>query len=108
MVQQQSRVIEYLLLLVGFIGGYIYYSQLMTEGPAIPPLPTVKSDIVKLKSLEIDFDALEDDSLSDLELYGDDPVLPGQTGHKNIFVPEQPVVPTPAPVPELPSPSPVP
>lgn len=79
----QSKLLLYLLILVGAVGGYIYYSQVSSieAEVAAPPVSTLDT----LKELKLDFKALENEKYQALKVFGESPVLPGTTGKSDPF-----------------------
>ena len=102
------------MILLGFIGGYIYYSQLLNEGPDILPPPKPKTDLTEYESLNINFDVIGGADYQSLRIFGEIPVVPDRGGKQNIFDPlsdvgNPAIEPTPLPEPSsTPEPTPAP
>ena len=80
--------ISIVLILLGFIVGYFYYSQ--TSGDYVsPPLPATISDpsFVKFKDMSFDMTIFGNQQFGSLKTLGDYPIQPGFTGKQNLFAP---------------------
>lgn len=80
---RQSPLLLYLIMLLGFVLGFLYNNQLDPSAhvPAIPPnfqLTSLKS----LENLKIDYSVLSNDQFKQLKIYGQLPV-PVQPGGKD-------------------------
>jgi len=82
---RHNKLFLYLIILLGFIGGYIYYSQVEIDTLGIVPIQ--ESNLDKLENISIDFDVLDSPTFQELKIFGEYPVLPGVTGKNNIFAP---------------------
>ena len=81
------NLLLYLVIGIGFIGGYFYNSQL-GEADSEAPQPQVITDFVeKYKDFNIDFSVLVDPKINELQVFGEAPVLPGEIGKVDIFEP---------------------
>ena len=83
---KKSPLILYLIILLGFVLGYVYSSQ--TDPTAnVPPIDAKyqASSIKSLASLKIDFSILTKQQFQDLRVFGDYPVQPGTGGNSNPF-----------------------
>ncbi len=82
---KKSPLIQYLIILLGFILGYMYTSQ--SDPTANVPAIDVKfqSSVKALSSLNIDFSLLTRPQFQDLRVFGDYPVQPGTGGKTNPF-----------------------
>ena len=83
------RLYVLLIIVVGLVGGYLAYTQFIApnENP-IPPAPISDADSLKqFKGLKIDFSLLDNDSYKNLQVYGQIPVVPGESGKRDIFAP---------------------
>lgn len=84
--KSQSNLILYLLILLGFVGGYFYNSKINITQAGVQPLPQEgRDEWQKLKSLSIDFSVLEKAQYRSLRVFGELPVNPGIPGKPNIF-----------------------
>jgi hypothetical protein len=91
MIQQQQPRQGILLILliisVGFVAGYIYYSQ-FAPGTVVPVSSSGGDEgIKKYKDLDIDFKVLDNQEYKSLKIFGDAPVVPDSSGKKNFFGP---------------------
>lgn len=86
----RSRVILAFIVAIGLVAGYLNYSQ--ADDPTIGLLidePVVSRDnLESFKGFTVDFSILEDERYKSLEIFGENPVIPGIIGEKkNPFVP---------------------
>jgi len=84
---QQSILILAMIVLLGFILGYFYYSSYVVPAviPVQPPPIAEKDDLEIFENLEIDFAILTNERFQTLQIFGESPVNPGATGKKNLF-----------------------
>jgi hypothetical protein len=87
--ENSSRVIPIAIIVLGVLGGYIFYSMLIkgsaTELP--PPAAVQDNTLFKFKDLSLDFSIFDDLRFKSLKIFGESPVQPGQTGRTDIFAP---------------------
>ncbi len=85
----QNTLIIALIIVLGFAGGYIYYSQWAVPARVLiePPVIAGRDDLKKFENLKIDFSILDNSKYKALEIFGESPVNPGVTGKKDIFSP---------------------
>jgi hypothetical protein len=85
----QSVLISALIVVLGFAGGYFYYSQWAVPSmtPVEPPPISGKDDLKTFQNLKIDFSILDNNKYKALQVFGESPVNPGVTGKKDIFAP---------------------
>ncbi len=87
----QNKFILYLIVALGFIAGYYYHTAFNVAKPIPLPanlLQSGKSDtLAPFKNLQIDFGILDNNRYRKLQIYGEQPVNPGQTGKRNLFAP---------------------
>ncbi|MEK7589327.1 MAG: hypothetical protein AAB479_01705 [Patescibacteria group bacterium] len=85
MIPQQNKLILYLVIILGFAGGYYYYSQSGSDY-VVAPLPQEGRDDIKVfEHLKIDFALLQNPAYKSLRLYGEFPVNPGVRGKNDPF-----------------------
>jgi hypothetical protein len=86
---RQSKMLLYLIILVGLVGGYMYYSYSGASEVVVPQVQKAgrKGDLAKFENMKIDFDFLNEQSYKSLQIYGELPVNPGTPGRQNIFAP---------------------
>jgi hypothetical protein len=84
----QSKLILYLIVLVGLVGGYLYNSGLDRTG-AVAPLPSgvTATSLQSLATLKIDYTAIQDAQFDALRIFGEFPVPTDAPGKTNIFAP---------------------
>jgi len=85
MQQQPSKLIPYLIILLGLVGGYYFHAQ--TGGGFVPPvlLQESRDDIRALKNIRIDFTLLEKPEYKNLRFYAEFPITPGFPGKYDPF-----------------------
>lgn len=84
MQQQQNKLILYLVIALGLVGGYFYYSQALAE-PVIAPMPQASGNLDQFRNLRIDFGLLQKAEYKALRAYGESPVSPGISGKADPF-----------------------
>ncbi len=84
---QQSPIVLIAIILLGLIAGYFYYSQVLQGQPtSIAPSTVLPNDTLsKFKDFKFNFSILDDPQFKSLKIFGDSPVLPGQTGKPDAF-----------------------
>ena len=85
--KNQNRLIPFLIILVGLIGGYVYYSNSYSEEPFPLPVNIQKSTLESFRDLIIDFSILDDAVYRSLRVFGELPVTPGVSGKSDSFSP---------------------
>ncbi len=85
---RQNKLIPILIMLVGLIGGYFYYSQgglgeIVVSGAG----EGVKDDLAKFKGLQLNFSVLQNGTYTFLQVFGELPVSPGTPGKRDFFAP---------------------
>jgi hypothetical protein len=88
----QNKIILYLIIVLGFIAGYYYDTSFNIPGPVPLPASIVQREkgadaLAPFKDLKIDFSILDNNRYKKLQVYGEQPVNPGQTGKRNLFAP---------------------
>lgn len=86
MATQQSKLILYLIILVGLIGGYMYNVQFDPQD-VVPELPLGISQaaLSTLGSLKIDYRVLQNPDFENLRIFGEFPVPTSAPGKRNPF-----------------------
>ncbi len=84
-----AKLFGFLIVLVGIVGGYLYYSQTIKPSEATtPPAPVAANDDLRaFQDLKLDFSILNDTVYKSLSVFGEAPVNPGITGKKDLFAP---------------------
>ena len=84
-----SPVIIIAIAALGFIAGYFYYSQTLSDQalPIYPIIIPADDNLIKFKDLKLDFSALDNLTFKNLRIFGESPVQPGATGRGDIFAP---------------------
>lgn len=83
--QKTSNIMGILIIIIGLLAGYIYYTNLIK--PTVPSAPREYTDLLKLRQVSFDFSVVEREAFKNLKIFGESPVKPGVTGRKNIFAP---------------------
>ena len=88
MDKSQSKLILYLILLLGFVGGYLYNANL-DHTSSIAPLPSgvTATGLDSLETLRINYAVLQNAEFGALRIFGEFPVPTTATGKQNIFAP---------------------
>ncbi len=82
--------VQLAIILLGIVGGYIYYSQVVApykEDIQLPDIP-VKDSLTKFKDVKsFNFEVLNDPNFKALTILGDIPVKYESTGRTDLFAP---------------------
>lgn len=89
MSQSKTNLFSILIIIVGIVGGYLYYTQFSSEPVIIESDVIVRSDLEEFKNIKLDFEILNLEAIQNLRQIGESPVDPGLTGKRNIFAPGQ-------------------
>ena len=84
-----NPLILVLIIILGAIVGYVFYSQ--GGDPEPIPLPARANDpsFVKFKDFTFDFTLFQNESFANLKTYGQVPIIPETTGRQDVFAPWQ-------------------
>ncbi|MDX1440629.1 MAG: hypothetical protein R3284_12075 [Rubricoccaceae bacterium] len=84
--RSQSRLVLYLIMLLGLVGGYLFNAQ-RDPAEAVPPQPQEVStgDLNAFASLRVNYTALQSQVYQDLRIFGDVPVPTTAPGKSNPF-----------------------
>ena len=87
--QTQNTLILVMIMLLGVVLGYFYYSSYVLPAltPVGPPPISETDDLQKFKDLQIDFAILANTKFKNLQIFGESPVNPGVTGKRDLFLP---------------------
>lgn len=83
--QKSSNVFGLLIIILGIIAGYIFYTNLIK--PAIPVAPRAYEDLLRFRNVSFDFSVIDRAAFENLSVFGELPVRPGSTGRQDIFAP---------------------
>lgn len=88
MKTSQTNLFTILIIVVGIVGGYLYYAQvdITLELPASTVVQS-KDDLTQFENININFSVLDDERFKNLRVQGESPVDAGQTGKRDIFAP---------------------
>lgn len=78
---RQNKLLLYFIILLGLVGGYIFYSSSVPGSIEAPK----SSDLDRLKNAKIDFAILNNEKYRSLKIFGEMPVNPGSTGKPDLF-----------------------
>ncbi len=86
-----SKLYLLLIVLMGLIGGYVFYGQWIKPSEEVIPPPAIdKQDTLNsFRNMKIDFSAIGGSLTKELIISGEAPVNPGVTGKKDLFAPIQ-------------------
>ena len=85
-----SIFVQIAIVLLGIVGGYIYYSQVIAPSKIPITLPDIPGNdsLSKFKDLKtFNFIIFNDATFRSLKTLGDIPVEPGTTGRTDLFAP---------------------
>lgn len=84
-----SKLYLLLIVLIGLIGGYVLYGQIIKPSEEAIAAPAVdkQDNLNSFRNMKIDFNAIKNISSKDLIVSGESPVNPGVTGKKDLFAP---------------------
>lgn len=85
--ESSPNLIPLLVVVLGIVGGYLYYSNVSSNSEPVYNLPQeIQQDsLSQFKNLELNFKVLENSKYRSLEIFGESPVSPGTPGKTNIF-----------------------
>jgi hypothetical protein len=87
--ENPSKVILIAIIILGLLGGYLFY-YLTIKGTEVKiPAPTISQDdtLSKFKNIDLNFSVFDDFRFKSLKIFGESPVQPGPTGRVDIFAP---------------------
>lgn len=88
MDKSQSKLILYLILLVGLVGGYLYNASIdHSADVSLLPAGVSAAGLQALSSLNINYSIIEDAQFGQLRIFGQFPVPASAPGKQNIFGP---------------------
>jgi hypothetical protein len=86
MASQQGKIILYLIILLGLVGGYMYNAQFdPTEVVPEFPLGINQSALTSLGNLKVDYRVLQNPDFETLRIFGSFPVPTSAPGKNNPF-----------------------
>jgi len=77
------NIIGLLIVVLGVVAGLIYYTGLIK--PEVPVSPNAYPDLLRFRTMSLNFSVLDNASFENLETFGNIPVNPGVTGRNDIF-----------------------
>lgn len=83
--RSQTNLFTILIIIVGFVGGYLYYSQFASDAVVIETGAVDRDDLNEFDALNLNFAALDNETFSIFVQIGEAPVDPGVVGNINIF-----------------------
>jgi len=83
----QNKLVIYLIILLGAVGGYLYYSKFSEPETLVANTTQAgdSNDWDSLKNLKIDFNILNKPEYKNLKIFGESPVNPGFRGKSDPF-----------------------
>ena len=84
-----SPFVLVLIVVVGVLGGYFYYSQVFADESYAVPVPENLQDpaFLRFKDTKFDFSLFSNQLFTSLQPLGEFPVNPGNTGKQDLFSP---------------------
>ena len=84
---KQTRLIVILIIFVGLVSGYVYYTRFATlDDQGLPLLPDYSKDnLGQFKNIRFDFKLLDSSTIRSLKFFGESPIKPDLTGKNNPF-----------------------
>ncbi len=83
---RQTKLIILLIVFLGFVAGYIYYSRFTVTSIGVAPIANDSKDTLRqFKDLRFDFQVFNSPSLKTFKMFGEAPVIPDKTGRINPF-----------------------
>lgn len=81
-----NKLIPYLIILFGLVGGYLYAGSLDPTA-SIPPVPAniSTSTLKKFKNMRVNYSILENEQYQELRIFGTYPVPTSAPGKTNPF-----------------------
>lgn len=82
----QNKLIPYLLILVGLVGGY-FYSSAIDPTAGVPPVPAniSTSNLAQKKRLKVNYTILQNEGYGNLRIFGPYPVPTDASGKRDPF-----------------------
>lgn len=86
MATQQNKLILYLIILLGLVGGYLYNAQ-FDPIEVVPALPAgiTPAGLSTFRTLQIDYSVLQNPEFGSLRIFGEFPVPTSAPGKSNPF-----------------------
>jgi len=82
-----EKVILTLIIIVGLVGGYFYYSSVASIEQSIILKPVIGKDLEQFKNISLDFSIFDKIGFKELKIFGESPVRAGQEGKTDLFAP---------------------
>ena len=76
-----------LVVVLGFMLGYLYYQGIAGESSVSDVLPVIDPKFLSFKDMQFNLSVLDGASFRELKTYGEYPVQPGVTGRSDPFAP---------------------
>lgn len=84
--QSQTKLILYLIILLGLVGGFLFNGQSdPNEAVAPQPQDISSSGLNVFSSLEVNYTFLQDERFIDLRIFGEFPIPTSAPGKSNPF-----------------------
>lgn len=85
--QQTEKLIMGLLVVIGIVAGYFYYSSVLSVSVTEIPAPVIGKDLEQFKKIKFDFSIFDKVSFKELKIFGESPVKRGEEGKTDLFAP---------------------
>lgn len=83
---QVNPIVTVGIILFGLVAGYVYYTQIAAKDSSVQVFtPPTSDNLTRFKDLGLNFNVLDDARFKALQVFGESPVDPGQTGRVDIF-----------------------
>ncbi|MBI2627131.1 MAG: hypothetical protein HYW77_02710 [Parcubacteria group bacterium] len=85
---QPSLTIILLLIVLGAVGGYLYFSQIIKPDIQPPVIQLEGKEVSpQFKDLKLDFSLFDRKEFKESTIFGESPVKPGGAGKVDLFAP---------------------
>lgn len=85
--KRESNLLPVLIIFIGIIVGYIYYSQMISPQEEPTLAPAEKNGLSIFRNIKFNFNIFSTTAFTNLKIFGESPVDSGQIGKENLFAP---------------------
>lgn len=82
-----ERLIMILIVAVGIVGGYFYYSSVASLSVVKISKPVISKDLEQFKKIKLDMSIFDKMTFKELKIFGESPVRRGDEGKTDLFAP---------------------
>lgn len=82
-----EKIIIFLLVVIGFVGGYFYYSSVASLSVREIEKPVISKDLEQFKNIKFDLSIFDKMTFKELKIFGESPVKRGEEGKTDLFAP---------------------